>query len=174
MQILYVTGILAVFVLCLALLSTARRILRSPLAGGQLGLAHIEMPGLVMPDLDQDSPLEPIAHNLPMARVETEYVSSSSVVDDTLWGDAEDPAQAVSADNAPHEEPIQVGPIAVVSEPFSAEPGSEDHETRKPARRAYNYALECLLLGVSALVLIKTQRDTFRYRTAHPSSDRVA
>ncbi len=33
----------------------------------------------------------------------------------------------------------------------------------KPTRKTYNYALECALLGISALVLIQTQRGALRF-----------
>jgi hypothetical protein len=45
---------------------------------------------------------------------------------------------------------------------------------RKPPLRVYNYALECLLIGVSAWVLVKTQRSTLRYSSPSASRDRVA
>jgi hypothetical protein len=65
------------------------------------------------------------------------------------------------------EEPV----IQTISEP---ERVNNAVRIRRPSRRAYNYALECLLLGVSAWVLIKTQQSNSRYRSARPSRDRVA
>ncbi|MEO6829212.1 MAG: hypothetical protein ABI164_05340, partial [Acidobacteriaceae bacterium] len=44
----------------------------------------------------------------------------------------------------------------------------------KPTRQAYNYAFECLLIGVSAWVLFKTQRDTFHFAASALSRNRVA
>lgn len=44
---------------------------------------------------------------------------------------------------------------------------------RKPLPAGYTYGLECLLLGVSVLVLVATQRSAFRHRSLE-SSHRVA
>lgn len=179
MQILYGFAVLAVFVLCVALLSTARRILRaSPLESGQLALSSIqdfdrsdddglmEIHAVEAPSHPEETPsiewkddLE--EENLPQAH---EVEISELTIGETAASQPSSAAfvQAMS--------PLPVDNLEIVSE-------SEEQDTfrfRKPSRRTYNYALECLLLGISAWVLIQTQRTNMQQRVSHSSRDRVA
>jgi hypothetical protein len=181
MQILYVVGMMAVFVLCLALLSTARRILRSsPLESGQLALSSIQ-------DFERSDD---------EGFIEVHTVNAISPIEDTevQWGEdfegfeakaveAETPAVAreLPAQEAPvAAEEIALVPnapiVAVAEEAVETGPAEAPRAVsfRKSSRRTYNYALECVLLGVSAWVLIQTQRSNMQHRQPHHSSDRVA
>jgi len=178
MQILYVIAMLAVFVLCFALLSTARRILRtSPLESGQLALSSIQ--DFDRPDDDGLMEIHAV-----------ETLSHQEETSSTEWNEdiqEEDLPQA-------HEVEISEQIIAETAQPLpssatSVQPisssNAEDLEIvseseqdifrfRKPSPRTYNYAFECLLLGISAWVLIQTQRSNMQPRASHSSQDRVA
>lgn len=170
MQILYGCGMLAILVLCLALLSTARRILcTSPLSNAQFGAARmygVERAEEALPD--EISSARMLTQKLETAQIE----STSALIE---------PVHA-------HPTPVETAPAkTILSEPVTAialRPTVSDEQTwgpqwarfPKPTRQTYNYALECLLIGVSAWVLIKTQRDTLhsKSRPASTSRNRVA
>lgn len=194
MQILYITCIVAVFVLCLALLSTARRILgSSPLASGQLGIAgvHMEAPTF------HESMMEPKPVQMRTALAETAYDAPYIALDESMLTAPETkmveaPETAEAPVAASEEAPTRHAEVWAASEtpaaetaasemPASATPTAEmpvaeipETVTQAGTRRSYNYALECLLLGLSAWILIQTQRDTLRVRAGHSSRDRVA
>ncbi|HWF66104.1 MAG TPA: hypothetical protein VN670_02295 [Acidobacteriaceae bacterium] len=181
MQLLYVLAIIAVFVLCIALLSTARRILRSnPLQSGQLALSSIR-------DFDRpedDDLIEIHAVETRMSSVEAapdewdsdldelpdeeEIEVSPVIIAETTQIEVASPVPVHSVPSAPIEDSH---PILTTSE--TSEPSRPFH-FHKPSRRAYSYALECLLIGVSAWVLIQTQRSNMQQRVPNSSRNRVA
>lgn len=193
MEILYVLAIIAVFVLCIALLSTARKILRSsPLSSGQLGLARIHSPELSeVEDFDEMESLDqPLSRAKPLVRTEAGFVPSTEAAGDILWENELPVAIADSTVARQALPPAAAAPgvAALVSMPTAAacfdppqfepvagaSPASRWARFRKPSRRTYNYALECALLGVSAWVLIRTQRSMVRNRSLMASQNRVA
>lgn len=194
MQLLYGFGMLAVFVLCLALLSTARRILRtSPLSNTQFGTTR-------MYEVDQVEELmegisstrihaSNIASNIDAADVEAALITNPILEPNEAQGfDATSgqaaPAIHLLAETAIPAESTQESPavptVLAFSEPAELElPAAPARASKwarfpKPTRQAYNYAFECLLIGVSAWVLFKTQRDTFHSAAAALSRNRVA
>lgn len=179
MQILYIAAMIAVFVLCIALLSTARRILRSsPLSSGQLALARpydFSRPEENRPDRHMQDQEETFSST------EASPIEWETAIDEPLPVSIEAEEEILPAVSAAPAEPVQ--PAAVPSMPdFAAARTFETPEPRKlfgirmprPSRRTYNYALECLLLGVSAWVLIQTQRSNMQQSIPQPSHDRVA
>jgi hypothetical protein len=60
------------------------------------------------------------------------------------------------------------------SEKIVEETPGKKKRSRKPLPAGYGYALECLLLGISVLVLVTTQRSSMRNRSSHSSQHRVA
>ncbi len=172
MEILYVIAIVAVFVLCLALLSTARKILRSsPLSSGHLALSRIydvERPG---EESQEEERVERSVSGLDFKHAGSNHV----VIDRVAIAEIAVP-EAILANT------IVAEPLLAVAMPkqseikdVSARPRMDKTaRSRKPPRRVYNYALECLLIGVSAWVLVKTQRSTLRYSSRPSSRDRVA
>lgn len=182
MQILYVIAMLAVFVLCVALLSTARRILRSsPLASGQLALSSIQ-DDISWSDDDDLVEIRPVATRMSSLRASEDDWNSDSDIDELPVADEIELPELVTAQTAQIEtEPIVLGQtmssstVAVQeTSNISAAEEPQTHRFRKPSRKTYNYALECLLLGVSAWVLIQTQRSNMQQRMPHSSRDRVA
>ena len=177
MQILYVSAMVAIFVLCLALLSTARRILHStPLTSGQLSISkaydldHSQLETL--PRISSAEKLSPVidaAYAAPNP-IEAEPVFARAVAVPVI--PQVDPVKTIDAEPLFAEPlpPIQQARIEkpVVKKATNLLPAKKAIRMRKPSRRAYNYAFECLLLGVSAVVLIKTQRGVLRYRGSHP------
>lgn len=225
MEILYVTTMAAIFVLCLALLVTARRILRSsPLTNGDLSIAGMygtQMPaGILDEDEETESPSFEDAVRARMDSVvsrqaEQEHVSTESVLAnwvtaplatnvgmserDTHWEDARheyrveerDVATAVLDDyetepamramtDAEIEAPIQASAMKhsepeAAKETVSNKPRKEKQSReRKPLPASYKYGLECLLLGVSVLALVASQRGAFRNKSVDTSRHRVA
>lgn len=237
MEILYVTTMAAIFVLCLALLFTARRILRSsPLSSGELALSGIyetQMPRDTIEESAEandtatfkqsvrdrlDSVVfraatqeqehvesEPVMASWVASSLKTTVRMSEPVVNvlhedpdeldemdklnsfvseriplGTLHANTIEPEPAAAESkmvNAPAEQTIHASmdSTAVDSRENIAEQTPEKKNrtrTRKPLPAGYGYALECLLLGVSVLVLVTTQRSSFRNRSLH--SSRVA
>lgn len=180
MQVLYVVAMMAVFVLCLALLSTARRILRSsPLESGQLALSSIQDFGWsddeerieVHPVQTKISPIEATQEEewdenfevLEAKAVEVETISAAQVAPVE-----ELPVAAEKIAPAPIAPAVMAGAEPIEVEAVEAPRLSR---FRKPSRRTYNYALECLLLGISAWVLIQTQRSNMQHRQPQRSRD---
>ncbi len=179
MQILYVLAMIAVFVLCIALLSTARRILKSPaLASGQLGLSRVaEL------DLAVEEPVSRRSTDSMTAAYENEPVSLRAA-EEMAYAEIFEPAPAMPAVVLEVAEPLGSIPAPQAYTEGPEEPLAQktsalsrlSHAVRshKPSRRTYNYALECALLGVSAWVLIKTQQGTLHEGSWESSRGRVA
>ena len=185
MQILYGTAMAAIFMLCLVLLWTARRILRSsPLESGQLSLARLheaidridvstetDYAEIAQFDLEPEvaeistSLLDPIALEM--------MASASSVANDTtpapIAAQIQEPMQATMETPAPPQTEVLVEAADVVADREIKRGGFAKH-----LPHGYNYMLEGLLLGVSVFVLIRTQRSTWRYHRSLQSSDQVA
>jgi hypothetical protein len=175
MEILYGTTMVAVFVLCLALLWTTRRILQSsPLTSGELSL----MQGDETADRSEMS-AEPNFVEIALAQCETEVAEISPDLIDPV-------ALEMMAAEARMEEPIQAPVQTPESQSIdvqlteiaeSSEVPAQSVEKRARITRrlphGYNYLLECLLLGVSVFVLVRTQRSSARHRSVM-SSDQVA
>lgn len=186
MQILYGTAMAAIFMLCVVLLWTARRILRSsPLASGQLSLGRLhemtdrsdfstetDYAEIAQFDLEPEvaeistSLLDPIALEM--------MASASSVANETMAAPIEaqiqEPMQAAMETPAPAQIDAITEAAAVVAEPEAKRSG----RFAKHLPHGYNYMLEGLLLGVSVFVLIRTQRSNWRYQRSLQSSDQVA
>lgn len=184
MQLLYVLAIIAVFVLCIALLSTARRILRSnPLQSGQLALSSIR-------DFDRpedDDLIEIRAVETRMSSAEAAPVEWDSDLDELPAVEEIEVSPVIIAETTQIEVaspvPVHSVPSAsiedshpILTAPETSEPSepSRPFRFRKPSRQAYNYALECLLIGISAWVLIQTQRSNMQQRVPNSSRNRVA
>jgi hypothetical protein len=186
MQILYGTAMIAIFMLCLVLLWTARRILRSsPLTSGQLSLspvyasaaigdsyAETDYAEIAQFDLEPEvaeistSLLDPIALEM--------MASASSIATDTtlvpIATRIQEPMQGATAMPVPPQAEV-LAVADVVLEPEVKRSG----RFTKHFPHGYNYVLEGLLLGVSVFVLIRTQRRTWRYQhRSLQSSDQVA
>ena len=199
MQILYVTAMIAISVLCVALFSTSRRVLRSkPAFGGELSLTHLKS---AIESYESDVQLNPVD----MAKFpppEREYVEPPSIPENfavsTVIAPEDEVQEAVLTPEDEVQEAVltpadEVWEALLTPEPTSVEtpesvPSAEIVENQEivapvpPTRRAriaahlpfeYNYFLECFLLGVSIFVLIRTQRRTARSKSAQ-SSDQVA
>ncbi len=177
MQILYVSAMVAIFVLCLALLSTARRILHStPLTSGQLSISRAY--DLDSPDIEALPKVS--SAEIPVPVIQVAYADPDFSVAEPVM------PKAVAAPIPPQivpektidAKPLFPTPLAPITQAQVPNPATKKSANllpvrkalgmRKPSRRAYNYAFECLLLGVSAVVLIKTQRGVLRYRGSHP------
>lgn len=172
MEILYGSGIIAVFVLCLALLSTARRILRSsPMSNAQFGTTRMyEVTPAEQEMMDEISSARILAPTVEALHIETAAALYSPIVLESV--------EAVSAQAMEEDEPLPAEMFYQDAEPIQPEQSWASRWMRipKPSRQTYNYALECLLIGVSAWILIKTQRETLQLRSTlpAPSRDRVA
>ncbi len=183
MEILYGFGMTAVFVLCLALLSTARRILRSsPLSSAQFGTTRMyevehaeeELLDGIGSMRDRASVVE-AAHFESTLVLDEPFILENVAMESAVIESA--PAKTIVA------EPVIAAalPVAISTQATEpVEPGnswaSKWARFPKPTRQTYNYALECLLIGISAYALIKTQRETQRFKAAPAaaSRDRVA
>lgn len=186
MQILYGAAMAAIFMLCLVLLWTARKILRSsPLASGELSLGRLhesmdrsddstatDYAEIAQFDLEPEvaeistSLMDPIAMEM-MASVssvanETMATSIATQVQEPMKATMETPTQT--------QIDTLVDPADGVAEPEAKRSG----RFTKHLPHGYNYMLEGLLLGVSVFVLIRTQRSTWRYQRSLQSSDQVA
>lgn len=172
MEILYGTTMAAVFVLCLALLWTTRRILQSsPLTSGELSLIHVD-------ETTDRSELsaQPNFVEVALSQCETGIAEISPSLIDPI-------ALEMMASEHTLAEPIQTPEMPLtdvhlteISE--SSEVPVQPVEKRgtritKRLPHGYNYLLECLLLGVSVVVLVQTQRSSARHRSLM-SSDQVA
>ena len=192
MQILYGTAMTAIFMLCLVLVWTARKILRSsPLTSGQLSLvptyasindsesstgidyAEIDYAEIAQFDLEPEvaeistSLLDPIALEM--------MASANSMGTETMTApiarQIKEPMQAATETAAFPQAEVLVEAADVVADPDAKRGG----RFTKHLPHGYNYMLEGLLLGVSVFVLIRTQRRTSRYHhRSLQSSDQVA
>lgn len=185
MQILYVTTMVAIFVLCLALFSIGRRILQSPrFSNGELSLIRLE--GAIHPYGSNVEADGADTATLPL-ELEDEDTEHGPILEDLILSSEEDlvlsPIAAATAVELPFQPPIEASapaPQESVSNQRIEEPEPPARPEARPERkrskavpRAYHHALECLLLGVSIFVLVRTQRSTARYRSSQ-SADQVA
>jgi hypothetical protein len=185
MQILYGTAMAAIFMLCLVLLWTALRILRSsPLTSGQLSIASVyesvdgsdsskETDYAEIAQFDLEPEVAEISTRL-LDPIALEMMTSANSVEN---GSMTVPmaAQVQKPMREAMEMPENQQTELLVEAADVAEP-----ETKRSGRFAkhlphgYNYMLEGLLLGVSVFVLIRTQRSNWRYQRSLQSSDQVA
>jgi hypothetical protein len=200
MQILYGTSMAAIFVLCLVLLWTARRILRSsPLTSGALSL--VQFSGTAeridfSTDSDSDYSdsdysdyseigqfdLEPevaemsstLVEPMAMEMLAPEAMTANQVATPSFAAEVKTPIHAM--DEAPElkQIPTQTTEVAAETEVAAVPETKRSGLFAKHLPHGYNYMLEGLLLGVSILVLIRTQRSTWRYQRSMQSSDQVA
>jgi len=189
MQILYGTAMAAIFMLCLVLLWTARRILRSsPLTTGELSLTRLheaierinvstestETDYAEIAQFDIEPEVAEISTSLldPIA-LEEMMAFASSVANETMpapiAAQIQEPMQANMETPAPPQTEVLVEAADVVADREIKRGGFAKH-----LPHGYNYILEGLLLGVSVFVLIRTQRSTWRYHGSLQSSDQVA
>jgi hypothetical protein len=177
MEILYGTTMAAIFVLCLVLLWTARRILQSsPLTSGELSLTHADK----VSDRDElgDAPnyAEIAQFDLEPAVAEI----SPSLIDPValeIMAAEERGVEPTQASIAPPDLPQTEVLLAEVAESPKApeQPAAKDAaRTAQHPPHGYNYLLEGLLLGVSVFVLVRTQRSSWRHHRSLQSSDQVA
>ncbi|MES2222836.1 MAG: hypothetical protein V4587_17940 [Acidobacteriota bacterium] len=186
MQILYGTAMAAIFILCLALLWTARRILRSsPLTSG--GLAFAGLHGAIDPI---ESSSETDYAEIAQYDLEPEVTEiSTRLIDPAVLERISSP---IRANAEPMSEPMiaqtyeamqivtEIPELPAVEALIDAEELASKPEAKHRGRfskhlpKGYNYMLEGLLLGISVFVLIRTQRSTWRYHRALQSSDQVA
>jgi hypothetical protein len=186
MQILYGTAMAAIFMLCVVLLWTARRILRSsPLTSGELSLARLhEMTD--RSDFSTETDYAEIAQfdlEPEVAEISTRLIdpialemmaSASSVANETMSApiaaQIQESVQVAMETPASPQTEVLVEAADVVAEPEAKCSG----RFMKHLPHGYNYMLEGLLLGVSVFVLIRTQRSNWQYQRSLRSSDQVA
>jgi len=183
MQILYGTAMTAIFMLCLVLLWTARRILRSsPLTSGQLSLSPV-----YASDAQDDSSMETDYAEIAQFDLEPEVAEISTSLLDPIALEMMASANSLATETmtAPTateiQEPMQTATatqteVLVEAADVVAEPDAKrSGRFSKHLPHGYNYMLEGLLLGISVFVLIRTQRSTWRYHhRSLQSSDQVA
>ncbi len=186
MQILYGTAMTAIFMLCLVLLWTARRILRSsPLTSGELSLGRLhemtersdfstETDYAEIAQFDLEPEVAEISTSL-LDPVTLEMMASASRVANEpmsapIQSETLEPIQALLETPSVPQMEVLVEAADVVAEPEAKRAG----RFAKHLPHGYNYMLEGLLLGVSVFVLIRTQRSSWRYQRSLQSSDQVA
>ncbi len=172
MEILYVTTMAAVFVLCLALLWTARRILQSsPLTSGELSLIHVDE------TIDRSElSAQPNFVEIALSHCEPEIAEISPSLIDPVALEMMASEQAMAEPIQTPEMPLTDVHSTVIPESSEVPVQSVEKRGARITRRlphGYNYLLECLLLGVSVVVLVQTQRSSARHRSIM-SSDQVA
>jgi hypothetical protein len=186
MQILYGTAMAAIFMLCVVLLWTARRILRSsPLTSGELSLGRLHE-SIDRSDFSTETDYAEIAQfdlEPEVAEISTSLMdpialemlaSANSVANETICApiaaQIQEPMQASVETPAQPQKDMLVEAADVVAEPETKRSG----KFTKHLPHGYNYMLEGLLLGVSVFVLIRTQRSNWQYQRSLRSSDQVA
>jgi hypothetical protein len=183
MHILYVTTMIAVFALCIALFTTARRILRaSPLQSGELSL-----PGLdgFANDFDVADSVRERRPDPEEAVFSTPHpaMSAEGLIEKIKAADQQNVPtirESIFAEDADAMEDASREIHSQAKDTFAKGPKEVHPETvntlpaRKSSTPAYKYALEVLLIGVSVAVLVRTQRSTARFRVPKSSRDRVA
>lgn len=177
MEILYGTTMAAIFVLCLVLLWTARRILQSsPLTSGELSLTHAN-------EVTDQSELSDEPNYAEIAQFDIEPTVaeiSPSLIDPVALEMMASEERVVELAQVPVLTPelpqteVQLTEIAESSEILAQPAAKRGTRTAKHLPHGYNYLLEGLLLGVSVFVLVRTQRSTWRYHRSLQSSDQVA
>jgi hypothetical protein len=176
MEILYGTTMAAVFVLCLALLWTTRRILQSsPLTSGELSLIHADettdrselttQPNFVEIALSQCEPdVAEISPSL-IDHVALEMMAAEERIEEPIQAPAQTmelPAMDAHLTQMAESSEVPAQPVE-----------RRGAQTTNRLPHGYNYLLEGLLLGVSVFVLLRTQRSSARHRSLM-SSDQVA
>lgn len=200
MQILYLVAILAFSFVCAGLVITTRRILRSnPLQSGELRLAHFNPADLVDPRLESDRQENKSTFPRHNHWLETEVESEPL----SIAAAAEEPVASSSSGYFVQEEndtrssenvlrgTVEVGPVLnQAQEPApkvimacSSDKVQDEAEStaiqpkarkRKFSMPPYTYVLEAMLIGVSMVVLVRTQKNTTRFRLKQASRARVA
>jgi hypothetical protein len=177
MEILYGTTMAAIFVLCLVLLWTARRILQSsPLTSGELSLTHVDEAIDRSELFDEPNYAEIAQFDIEPAIAEI----SPSLIDPValeMMASEERMVEPIQTSMATPELPqteVQLTEITESSEIPAQSAAKRGARTAKHLPQGYNYLLEGLLLGVSVFVLVRTQRSTWRYHRSLQSSDQVA
>ncbi len=186
MEFLYGTTMAAIFVLCLVLLWTARRILRSsPLSSGELSLARLhgaidrsrsstepDYAAIAQFDLGpavaeiSPSLIDPLALEMMAAKQRAQIETVAEPMQAPIQAAVETPAQP--------QMDSQLADVAENSEASAQPEAKRDRRIAKRLPHGYNYLLEGLLLGVSVFVLLRTQRSTRRHHRSLQSSDQVA
>lgn len=186
MQILYGTTMAAIFVLCLVLLWTARRILRSsPLTSGELSLTRLHeaidrSEFASEPDYAEIAQfdIEPQVAEISLSLVDPvaleRMASAESVSVETTVDPIPAPIQTAAETPVLPQMVVQMTEIAESSEVPAQAEARRGGRLAKHLPHGYNYLLEGLLLGVSVFVLVRTQRSNRRYHRALQSSDQVA
>ena len=186
MEILYGTTMAAIFMLCLVLLWTARRILRSsPLTSSELSLARLhestarsgsstepDYAEIAQFDLEpavaeiNPSLIDPLALEMMAAKQRAQIETVAEPIQAPIQAAVEIPAQP-QIDS-------QLADVAESSEVSAQAAAKRGARISKHLPHGYNYLLEGLLLGISVFVLVRTQKSTWRHHRALQSSDQVA
>ncbi len=186
MQILYGATMAAIFVLCLVLLWTARRILRSsPLANAELSLARLHEAtnqGKSSTELDYAGiaqfDIEPQLAEISPSLIDTVALrmmaSEQRVEIETAAGPIQAPIQAALETPELPQMDIHLTEIADNSEVPAQQDTTRMGRIARHLPHGYNYLLEGLLLGVSVFVLVRTQKSSWRSHRSLRSSDQVA
>lgn len=200
MQILYGTAMAAIFMLCLVLFWTARRILRSsPItSGAELSLtrlnevieridvstestktdyAEIDYAETDYADIskfDIEPEVAEISTNL-LNPIALEMMASASDVANEVTpplfaAQLQEPVQAFMETPAPPQMDVTFEAADMAADPET----NRSEKLTKHLPHGYNYLLEGLLLGVSVFVLIRTQKSNWRYQRSLRSSNQVA
>ncbi|MEO6965380.1 MAG: hypothetical protein ABI076_05720 [Acidobacteriaceae bacterium] len=213
MEILYLTAVLAVIALCIALFSTARRILHStPLTNGDLSITQMERLTQSWEPIAQRSFEETV---LPLEKPETEHAEDNRNEDNlnmdeyllpqvntvlevhreefvapSMQISTPEPPRDLYYSEAPQAPEIHIQPKTILEDKIEVQPKAmyedwmkvqpqairEDRIEAQPravrenrmeisSPRTPHYLLECLLIGVSVFVLVKTQKSTAQYRS---------
>lgn len=177
MDILYGTTMAAIFVLCLVLLWTARRILQSsPLANGELSLTHGDEVADQGELADEPNYAEIAEFDLEptVAKINPSLIDPVALEMMASEERMVEPPQASTAIPDLLQTEVQVTETNESSEVPEQLAAKRNLRTAKHPPHGYNYLLEGLLLGVSVFVLIRTQRSTWRNHRSLQSSDQVA
>jgi len=185
MQIFYVTIMLVVFVLCFVLFTTARRVLRgSPLQSGELGLPRFagfannsEAPAPLRWQSDASEEEIPERSDVPMSAESFIEKMKSAERPSTQFAEQSVSAEDVYGAGSASDRMFSEADVSALSAPDPV-PAKGRAGTVMPKRKlstpAYTYMLEMLLIGVSVVVLVRTQRSTARYRVPQASRGKVA
>ena len=162
MQILYITAIVAVSVLCIALLSTARRILHaSPIAATSMGIGSVSSLVAPMESASLDWELDAPADYTPEAHGNGGAVIAAAPQPEIIA--VPEPPADVPRTQFLSFEPVGEAPAAIeAAMPEPAAVPSARAKQGATTRRFFTCALECAVLGVSAWVLIRTQKELHR------------
>jgi len=125
--------------------------------------------------VEDESPDEESSAQLVDAVAEAEYFVAPPVIDDQL---AREVFEEAAAENMV-EQPGMAAPFSPMAPTWTAMPAEPKRGWAarlallpRPTRRAYGYAFECILIGISAWALVKTQRSTQKYKALPASTSR--